>query len=256
MKSFPHTLSHHLFALPLALVLSFASMSVFAAPWFGSETVKGNGVVKQQTRTVGAFSAIELSLPAQVELRMGSIESVTVEADENILPLIETSTERGALQLRASKRNLRFDARTLKIVVNAKEIRQLSIGGSGSINAAVLKAPKLELEIGGAGSMELKQLESETVETSIGGSGNVKLAGAVRKLSIAIGGSGDVDAPQLKADEASVSIGGSGKATLWSVNSLKASIAGSGDVHYYGDPKTSVSVVGSGGIKRLGASPK
>ena len=254
----PYTTKHsyHLFAITLALALSCASASVFAGSWFGSDIVKGNGVVKKQERALGHFTGVELWLPAQVEVRMGTTESVTIEADENLLPLISTTIEDGALQLRATRRNIEFKTRTLKIVVNAKEISELGIGGSGSISADTMRSPGMHMGIGGGGSIEVKQLQSDSVEAAIGGSGTVKVEGTTRKFSVSIGGSGDVQARGLKADDVSVSIGGSGSAILWPVSSLQTSIAGSGDVNYYGDPKTSSSVVGSGRIKRLGAAPQ
>jgi hypothetical protein len=230
-------------------------MPVFAAPW-SDETIKGSGVVKKQDRVATNFTGIELSLPAQVELRMGDKESVTVEADDNILPLVHVGVDGGTLQLRASRKNLAFDTHLIRIVVTARDIRQLSVGGSGSITGSGLKAPRLTLEIGGGGSIDMKRVQSNTLNASIGGSGNIKLAGAARKLSVTIGGSGDVQAGLMRADEASVTIGGSGSATLWLVNALRTVIAGSGDVNYYGDPRTNNTIVGSGEIKRLGAAPQ
>jgi hypothetical protein len=256
MQIFTQPRIHHFFAFAIALGMSLGSASVFAGSWFGGETVKGNGVVKKQDRSLATFKGIELSMPVEVEVRQGTTESVSIEADENLLPLVETSIKGGTLQIRAVRRNLKIDARTLKIIVNAKEISQLAVGGAGTITAAVLKTPKLELEIGGSGSIEVKQVQSDAVEASIGGSGNVKLGGVARKLAVSIGGSGDVDAQQLKADEVNISIGGSGDAKLWSITSLNASIAGSGDVQYWGDPKMSSSVAGSGTVKRLGATPR
>lgn len=248
--------SHRVVAAGLAIVLSCASASAFAG-WFGGDTVKGNGIVKMQERALGHFTGVELSLPAQVEVRIGNVESVVIEGDENILPLVASVIEDGALQLRASRRHLDIESKKLKIIVNAKEISDLGIGGSGSITADSLRSPKLHLGIGGGGSIEVKQLQSDAVEAAIGGSGAIKLGGgSTRKLSISIGGSGDVRARGLKAEDASVSIGGSGSATLWTTGTLQTSIAGSGDVSYYGDPKTSSSVVGSGRIKRMGAAPQ
>ncbi|MBC7605265.1 MAG: DUF2807 domain-containing protein [Ramlibacter sp.] len=248
--------SHHVIAVTLALLLSGASASVFAG-WFGNDKVKGNGVVKTQERTLGHFTGVALSLPAKVEVRIGNVESVVIEADENILPLIGSTIEDGSLQLRVSQRNVNLEAKTLKIIVNAKEITDLGIGGSGSITAESLRSPQLHLAIGGGGSIEVKQVQSDALEAAIGGSGNIKLGGGTaRKFSVSIGGSGDVRARTLKADDVSVSIGGSGSAALWATTSLQTSIAGSGDVTYFGDPKTSSSVVGSGSIKRMGAAPQ
>ena len=236
--------------------LAWAALAAPAAAWAWGETIKGNGVLKQETRPLGAFKGIALGIPAQVEVRMGSVEDVTVETDENLLAQVATVVEKGTLHIRPARRNLNLQPRTLKIVVQARQIGQLAIGGGGSIKAAALKSPQLALDIGGAGTIDLGGLESDSVATAVGGSGDVKLAGTTRKLVVSIGGSGDVKAGQLKAEDVNVNIGGSGDVTVWAARTLNAAIAGSGDIGYYGDPQVSTTVVGSGGARRLGAAPR
>lgn len=237
-------------------LLAAASGAVIAAgPWSG-ETVKGNGSLRTQERAVSGFTGVALSIPAEVELRMGASEGVLIEADENLLPHIETVMKGGTLELRAAGR-VKLEPRTLRVVVNARAIEHLSVAGGGSIAGTTLKTPRLGLEIGGAGKIALQELQSESVDASIGGSGNMKLGGSARKLAISIAGSGGVDTQQLKSDDVNVSIAGSGDAKVWPVNSLKSSIAGSGDVRYFGDPKANqVQVAGTGAVRRAGNAPR
>ncbi|MES2634278.1 MAG: head GIN domain-containing protein [Pseudomonadota bacterium] len=256
MHSYSQPRTHHLFAFAVALAMGLGSASVFAGSWFGGETVKGNGIVKKQERSVGAFRGVELSMAADVEVRLGAVDSVSIEADENLLPLVESSVAKGTLRLKPIRKNLRLDGRTLKIVVTAKEIHELGVSGAGNITATGLKSPRLELEIAGSGTIDAKQVQTDVLEVSIGGSGTIKVGGTTRQFTAEIAGSGDIEAQQLKADEAKVSIAGSGNASLWPVSSLKASIAGSGDVEYYGDPKMTSSIAGAGSVKRVGATPR
>jgi hypothetical protein len=248
----PRTRSRRL----IIIWLASAAVALPAAAWPWPETTRGNGVIRQQARETGHFKGVALSLPAQVEIRMGDVEGVTVETDENLLPLVATVVEKGTLHIRPAKGNLNLKPRSLKVVVQARQIEQLAVGGAGSIKAAGLKTPLLDLGIGGSGAIEVSGVDSDSIEAAVGGSGNVKIAGAARKFSVSIGGSGDVKAGELKSDEVSVSIGGSGDVTVWAARSLSAAIAGSGDVKYYGDPKVQTTVVGSGGAKRLGAAPR
>ncbi len=241
-----------------ALACVVAAAPVAAAPpdWLGAGTVNGSGAVRTQTRAVAHFDALALSLPGTVELRLGDQESVTIETDGNLLPLIETVVENGTLKIRPEKRRAMLAPTVLKIVVQAKSVQRLSVGGSGSIRAAELRAPKLQFEVGGSGSIDIRQLRSEAVAVSIGGSGDFTAAGSTEQLTLAIGGSGNVAAGKLNARAVHASIGGSGQAVVWARQSLEASIAGSGGIDYYGDPQVSRSVLGSGQVKRLGAAPR
>ena len=225
--------------------------------WLTGDQVQGSGNVKKQARELAHFTGVSLSLPATMELRIGNTESIAIETDDNLLPLIETVIENGTLRIRPVKHNTNLKARTMKIVVFAKDIDRLALGGSGSIDADALHGGKLHFDLGGSGAIRLKGMDGEAVSIAVGGSGKFSSgAGKAASLSISIGGSGDVDVGQVQVGEASVSVGGSGTAVVWANSALSVSIAGSGDVNYYGDPKVSRSVVGSGSTKRLGGAPR
>jgi hypothetical protein len=230
---------------------------VSASPlgWFAGERVQGNGNIAKQAREVSNFNALGLALPGTVEVRMGNTESVSIESDDNILPLVETVVEDGTLKIRPVRRNLQLDTRHLKVIVTARKLERIAVGGSGSVDAEGLRGAKLSFDVGGSGSMTLRDIEGESVTVSLGGSGNLKATGSADKLKVSIGGSGKVSTGQLATREAVVSIGGSGQAVVWARQALSVSVAGSGDVSYYGEPQVTKSVMGSGSVKRLAGGP-
>lgn len=243
-------------SLAAACIASAAfAVPLSAAALPGATPVTASGKVVQETRPVSGFTGIALSLPGKVELRQGSPESATVEADDNLVGEIETVVERGTLHLRF-KRPVHVSGRsTIRIMVTAPKLDSLAVAGSGDIVAESLASPSLSVSIAGSGDVKLGKLAGDTLKVSISGSGDFRAAGRVGELGAKIVGSGDVDAGKLAARRATVSIAGSGNATVWASESLEASIAGSGDVRYHGDPSVKKSVAGSGTVKRLGAVP-
>jgi hypothetical protein len=249
MAAFPLSRRRAAFTL-VAGAVALASGAAIAA-W---SAVKGNGVKRTETRNVSGFTGIALSVPGQLELRLGQTESVAIEADENILPLIETTVTRGTLQIR-TQRGQEIDPQVLRIVVQARQLDNLSLAGSGSINGDGLKGQSLKVDVGGSGDVVLQRAELDELSVSIGGSGNVKLGGKARALKVSLAGSGTIAAGALQAEDAKVSIAGSGSATVSARTSLKVSIAGSGSVRYQGDPKIERSIAGSGEVQRIGPLP-
>jgi len=221
----------------------------------GGERVQGSGKVVKQNRDVGHFRALSVGIGGDVEIRSGNTEGVTVETDDNVQALIETVVENGVLRVRTAK-NVRLDTRHLKVIVQARTLDKLSIGGSGNVTADKLRGESLTIDIGGSGSFNVDQVESESLAVALGGSGSFKAAGNTERLQVSIGGSGRVQASQLQSRDAVVSIGGSGQATVWARKTLNVSVAGSGDINYYGDPQISKSIMGSGTIKRMGSAPR
>ena len=76
------------------------SISASAQKW---ETIKGNGEVKKETRELNSFTSLASQGSMNVQISYGNSNSVTVEADENLLPYIETKVEDGRLMIRPKK---------------------------------------------------------------------------------------------------------------------------------------------------------
>jgi hypothetical protein len=237
----------------LLAVLAGAFLAVPAL----AETVRGNGVMRTETRTVTGFTGVGLGISAKVEVKLGATEGLSIEADENLLPLIETVVKRGELEIKPVRRNLSLDSRQIRIVVHAKQIEELEIGGAGTIAADAIKGSRLGMNIGGSGSIDVKRADVDKLAIVIGGSGDVKVgAGAARRLNITIAGSGDTDTRSLLTDDVDINIAGAGDAVVAARNSISVLVAGSGSVQYYGDPSIKQTVLGSGRVKRMGAMPQ
>lgn len=238
----------------LAIVLTGAVLAVAVLAAAASTTL-GSGQRASQDRPVGAFEAIEIAGSIELLVRQAAANSVRVEADDNVLPLIETELiDRGGrptlrVQLRRGE-NLR---RSGPIVVTAEVVTLSAVtsAGSGDVTIETMRTPSLKLSLSGSSDARLSELVTERFEISISGSGDVRAAGQARELRLAIAGSGDADLGALQADAVKVSIAGSGDAVVVANRALSVSIAGSGDVRYGGqvsDVKSSVA--GSGSVRR------
>jgi hypothetical protein len=123
---------------------------------------------------------------------------LSIETDDNIQQAIETVVENGTLRIRTAKNNLKLDTRTMKIVVTARNLDKLSIGGSGTVTADKLRGEKLTIDVGGSGAINIGQMESESVAIALGGSGSLKASGTTERLQVSIGGSGRVQSASCR----------------------------------------------------------
>ena len=255
MQTSPRLLSA-VASLALAGVLTMAVTPVQAGNWFGNKTVAGSGTASSVKRELAPFHAVAVDMHGKIELIQGNTEGVVVEADDNLLPLIETVVTNGQLRIRTAKGvNLPGSAK-VKVTVHVRNIDKLSLAGSADLSAARLSAPKLASNIAGSGTITITDLQSDDLKVSIAGSGSFEAQGVANAMVVNIAGSGDVSASKLSAQEVKVSIAGSGDASLWVRKALSVSIAGSGDVRYYGEGSLrDASTMGSGSIKQLGAAP-
>ena len=224
-----------------------------AAAAMGSIT--GSGKLATEARGASGFTGIALAISGRVEVTQGDKESVSVTADDNLLPEIETVVEGGVLKIRWRNRVNIMHSTSIRIAVTAKSIETLAVGGSGDIVSAALRTRDLKVSIGGSGNVRLSSLTAAALTVSIGGSGDFTGEGTADSLTANVAGSGDIKAGRLATQNVKVNVAGSGDATVWAKGDLNVSVAGSGDVKYYGDPTVKSAIVGSGSLKRLGSAP-
>lgn len=231
---------------PLVLTIGLA----IAAPHADAAT-RGSGTVATETRTAADFDGIAINGSMTLEVRQAAREAVSISADDNVLPLIETVVEGRTLKVRM-KRGESVSTRTpIKVSVDVVKLSAVASAGAGDIRIDGLKTPLLKFSVAGSGDAALKALQADALEVSIAGSGNVRGDGMARQVKLSIAGSGDAMLTDLVADDVTVSIAGSGDAKVTANKSLSATVAGSGDVKYRGTAATvRSSVMGSGTIRK------
>lgn len=214
-------------------------------------TVEGSGQVVTENRPVSDFHQVALGGSGELTLTQGAEETLTIEADDNLLPLIKSEVSNGHLWIGTREVNLRPTKR-IRYHLQVKNLDGLNLSGSLNAQAKNLKTEHLDMGISGSGNIRIDHLEAKRLSCHVSGSGNFTLAGKVDEQSIQISGSGNQQAGDLKCREAEVAIAGSGHAELWVEKQLNVSISGSGSVDYYGKPQADIHTAGSGRAHSLG----
>jgi carbon monoxide dehydrogenase subunit G len=235
-----------LFAAPLLLSLAFAPLQSRAA-------TSGSGHSASETRSVAEFQAVTLAGSMDVVIRQGA-QQLQVQADDNLLPLLETtveSTKYGATLVVRWKRGENIYTRSkVLLTVAVPKLSALVASGSGDIQLENYNTPALLVSLSGSGDAKLNGLSTEDLSIRIAGSGDVSGKGSAGKMSVHIAGSGDVHLADLRSNDVDVQIAGSGDAQVNAQKTLNVRIAGSGDVSYVGDALLKSKVAGSGSVSR------
>ena len=243
--------------------LVFAALLFAAAPraqaessnWnfgfsFNGKSVKGNGQIIQDARKLSGFDRIESRGSVDLVIKQGATESVVVEIDSNIAPLVTTTVENGKLIIDA-KGNWATRSK-IKVTVEVVNLSAVAVSGSGDVLARGLKLKQLAVNISGSGDARLEEFSAETLTASISGSGDFFATGKAANQTFSVAGSGDIRTDGLEGCNVSVSIAGSGDAKVWATQSLEVAVAGSGDVRYRGAPANlKKRIAGSGSVSQL-----
>ena len=231
----------------LFVILVFFSSCRFVT----GQRIRGNGNVKTETRLPGNFKSVSSHGSFDVFISSGQ-QAVRIEAEENLLPYIETYVEGYTLHVGTKDNYWLRPGRKVKIFVSSPDYESIRSYGSGDIigESKITNSSKLELGVNGSANIKM-DVDAPGINTETNGSGDIFLKGQTKSFEGEIHGSGNIKAIDLRSADASIKIYGSGDADVFVDGKLDVHVAGSGDVNYKGNAQISSSIAGSGRVKKV-----
>lgn len=188
----------------------------------------GSGNMVTETRDVSGFDEIVLLGSGEVIVTVTGTESLEIEAEDNVMPLLTSDVIDGRLELGVKESVT--TTRGITYTITAAQLVGVTIRGSGDINGS--------------------DIDADSFEAAIEGSGRIDLTGTSNHLTVRIEGSGDFDGRDLESATGTVTIDGSGRALVNVTDDLTATVNGSGEVEYMGDPILHETINGSGDVSQ------
>lgn len=211
--------------------------------------IKGDGNVLKETRQVKSFDAIDVSGGFDIVLKQGTAESVTVEADANLLPVIRTEVTGNTLVIETKKPVNR--PTVMKVYVTVVNLKAIDVSGAVDIETdGRLSVPELFIDGSGASDSDM-ELAVDRLKLDLSGASKMKFRGAARDVEMDLSGASDIFAYDLLAENYDLEISGAGNAQINVSKRIRAEISGAGSVRYKGSPsQVDQSVSGAGSIKK------
>lgn len=235
----------------LFVLLFVAFVSFSSCRFVTGQRIRGNGNLKTETRSPGSFKSVSSHGSFDVFVSSGE-QAVKIEAEENLLPYIETYVEGYTLHVGTKDNYWLRPGRKVKIFVSSPDYESIRSYGSGDIigESKITNSSKLELGVNGSANIKM-DISAPEINTETNGSGDIFLRGETKSFEGEIHGSGNIKALDLKSDDATIKIYGSGDAEVFADKKLDVHVAGSGDVDYKGSAQVSSSIAGSGRVKKI-----
>ncbi len=232
--------------IPLALVV----IAIIAVSGCIGQNATGSGNVVNESRAASNFNQIDLNGAGEVIISQGNNESVTIEAEDNLMPYIKTGVSNKKLSINFNE-GMPVPTKPVKIFITVKDLNSINIAGAGKVNSGVLKTRDLAVSINGAGEINLNSLTANSIKSTISGTGKISVTGSASNHNVDISGAGEYNAKDLASKTASISINGVGKAIVNVSNTLNVLINGSGQVDYIGSPKVTQQINGAGNVNKI-----
>jgi len=177
--------------------------------------VRGSGIVKDETRDIFEFDALEVGGFYHVTVECGKEPALQITGDDNIIPLIRTEIRGGTLHIWSHKSI--SPRKKLRIRITTRDLNSIITSGASNIS--------------------VKNLDNEELSVEASGAGSLRLSGKTDRVSLELSGAVNLNASDLQANQVDVEISGASNADVYASEALKAEISGVGNIDYYGSPK-------------------
>ncbi|MGD2077818.1 MAG: head GIN domain-containing protein [Chloroflexota bacterium] len=215
----------------LLFVLVLAGLTAACEGQVGSlKIVNGSGNVVTEERDVSDFTAVSLQGVGDLFVDQTGSESLTITADDNLLPYIEARVSGDTLIISIERNTTFSDVAELTYRVTVAELDSLELDGLGKITA--------------------DNLDGEVLTVTLDGAGDITVSGEVDRQTVEVNGAGGYNAADLQSQEAKVTHNGAGLAVVQVSDQLDATINGIGRVEYIGDPQVTKEVSGLGSVQQ------
>jgi hypothetical protein len=205
------------------------------------DCLKRTGDLTTETRAIDPFTEIFIEDKVNVILTEDTLlaSQLTVEAGENLIPLIKTEVVNGILRIRNANTcdfTRVYDV-DVNVYVNYKPnlVRITNKGTALVSNTDTCTVPNIDLVTMSAGDIKL-QMNAGNVFTHQHSVGDVEVYGTVDEMIIYNTGNGFTITDECQADYAWVYSRSTGKITVYTLGLLFSEIDGPGNVYYRGQP--------------------
>ncbi len=230
-----------IFLLIAAAILSLTSCE--RDKW---DNIRGSGPVYTESYDLPIHRDISIAIPADVYIYQSLVKEVTIEAQANVLDVIESRVQDSELEIKLEKGVRLGSHEPIKIYISSAMFNNIRLSGTVNLYGETLVVTDvLDVNISGEGEVDLK-IMANTVKGSISGNGIMWLEGTTITEIFTISGTGDIHAFNLLSETADVSISGSGNVEIDAAEYLDAYISGSGNIYYRGFPSIDSQISGSG----------
>jgi len=200
-----------------------------------AQTVKGDGNVIKQPRSLTSFNEIRIGGTVNVYLSQGSLEAALVETDANLVKYIETNVKDGVLEIGIMHDVEIKKATKIEVYVTLKDVKKISNNGVGNVSTeGTLNVPTLKIESEGVGNFTLS-LDCENFSADVNSVGNLTLSGRAANVKIDNNSVGNIKAFDLVAEVLRIQNNGVGNAQVNSSKEIFIDLNGIGNVSYKGD---------------------
>jgi hypothetical protein len=193
------------------------------------DQIVGSGRLVSESRGLPTFSGIQVTGIAKVVIKQDTLQSLRIEADDNIMDRITTAVSNGLLVIGLKEGS--YNNITINVFASMKTIDRLECVGTADFATS-------------------GPIQTNGITCRVTGVGSITLSGTATNQTIALTGTGDIHNFGLISSHCTATITGLGNLEVNVTQQLDAVVSGSGSIVYAGNPGiVNKTIVGIGSVR-------
>lgn len=216
----------------------------------GLVLVSGAAFGKAEDREVPAFSAVYVSAGMRADIAVGPQKPVHIEANADLLPLIETVVEDGALKVRFRRDTHWIDARgEVRLTIQTPQLHGVGASGGSIVRAQFTRADGATVQASGGSQIHVRGADATKISAQASGGSILELSGSADSLSLQLSGGSQLHGRDFSARNADVQQSGGSEAELKVTGNIHGALSGGSQLHATGGARTTVATSGGSEVR-------
>lgn len=209
--------------------------------------MRGSGNIIKETRQLAEINSVSVSGSIKVDVKTGMVPSLTVEADDNIMPYVVTNVSDKNLSIKLKGINNLRNA-TIHIYLVVPILNKISTSASAEVRSAeaITNSDKISFTAS-SGSLINVNVGAPSISAGASSGADIILSGRTKNLSAESSSGSSVNLFGLKSENATASASSGADIDIFASIGLNANASSGAKVNYKGGATSVVKNVSSGG---------
>jgi hypothetical protein len=210
----------------------------------------GSGNLISETRKVSDFDGISVGGSFDVEVKIGSVTSVVVEADDNIMKYIETTVSGNTLKIRTRDLN-NYSNVHMKVYITTPSLNNVKASASAEVDIKDILTGNNKLTFRASSSSSISaEVNAPEIEADVSSSATITLSGKTKTFKAEASSSAEIKAFDLLSENTTANVSSSASIQVFASVGLNAKASSSGSVDYKGAATVNKSISSSGSVEK------
>lgn len=219
----------------------------------GMTTRPESGNRVSEERSVGEFTTVSICCGMHLEFTQGAQRTVMLEADESLLPDVETFVQGEELTVRFRQPFSFFSFprnRAVTVMISAPTLQGLDLSGGAAAQIDRLDTDTLQLDASGGSHVTIATLQGEQLRAELSGGAEVTIeAGSINQQEVDASGGSHYRLEKVQSSRATLDLSGGSEAHIRVSESLSVNASGGSELNYVGSPTVDQDVSGGSRVR-------